>query len=113
MPLGTYTWRGAETRYLQAFAYEEVAVGAGQASLTQSLVDIAEFGFLQVVGGPIRALWYPGCSAALANNFGYLFFNLANTTFNKLEMREFLATIDANGVSGILAMHYYSPPVVP
>jgi hypothetical protein len=112
MPLGTYTWRGAETRYLEAFAYEEVTVGAGQAAFNVTNVGLAEFGFLQVVGGPIRALWYPNCTVALTNNFGFLFFNLATTSLNRLEMKHFLATLDANGSSGKLAIHYYAPPVV-
>jgi hypothetical protein len=109
--IGTYTWRGAETRYLAAFDYEEVVVGAGQAHLTLAKVALAEFGFLRVDGGPIRALWYPGGSAALSSTYGVLFFANSSTTLNKLEMREFLATLNAGGAAGLLQIHYYAPPI--
>src|SRR5215475_11407864 len=94
--IGTYTWRDSATRHLAAFAYEEVAVGAGQAHFNSTLLELAEFGFLQTMGGPIRALWFPNCSSVLTSSVGYTFFNADNTTLNRNEMRHFLATLDAS-----------------
>lgn len=110
--LGTYVWRGAETRYLTAFAYDEFDITTGQVGFDQAKVLISEFGFLQVIGGPARALWYPGCSVKLANNFGFTFYHANTTTLNRLEMFSFLATLDAAGTAGKLCLHYYAPPIV-
>src|SRR5262245_22171225 len=110
--LGTYTWRDAATRHMAAWTYEEVAVGAGVAQFTSDLLELSEFGVLQVMGGPVRALWYPGCAAQLTSSFGFTYFNAAIDILNRNEMRNFRATLDASSFAtpGVLSIHYYIPP---
>ena len=59
MPAGTYVWQGSHTRYLKAVDYEHITVTGGQVGFDTAKVAGAEFGFVQFLNGPIRALWFP------------------------------------------------------
>src|SRR5262245_37704801 len=111
MPIGTYTWRDVHSRYLAALDYEHITLsGSEQKGFDVAKLMAAEFCFVQYLNGPIRALWFPEASNVLSDSEGFIFLHAATTTFNRLEMLYFLATLNTGATSGDILVHYYAPP---